>query len=144
MSESEKAKANDLEYLRDFLQKLHAIDPKQFRSVPEMLNVLIEELGLDDVRTVTIDSTDDKLTMEVKTQKIIKTTWLEIELTLQSSESQTNESKEDSPKRMYRIDKIRYTKNTVPWCSLIQNWVLPIAILVFLLILLLIVGCSGN
>lgn len=144
MSESEKAKANDLEYLRDFLQKLHAIDPKQFRSVPEMLNVLIEELGLDDVRTVTIDSTDDKLTMEVKTQKIIKTTWLEIELTLQSSESQTNESKEDSPKRMYRIDKIRCTKNTVPWCSLIQNWVLPIAILVFLLILLLIVGCSGN
>ena len=135
MCESEKAKASDLECLKALVQKLYEIEAKQFQSVSEMLNVLIEELGLDDVRTVTIDSTDDKLTMEVKTQKVIKTTWLEIELTLQSSESQTNESKEDSPKRMYRIDKIRCTKNTVPWCSLIQNWVLPIAILVFLLIM---------
>lgn len=139
MSESEKAKANDLEYLKDFLQKLHAIDPKQFRSVSEMLNVLIEELGLDDVRTVTIDSTDDKLMMEVKTQKVIKTTWLEIELTLQSSESQTNESKEDSPKRMFCINKIHYVKKVIPQNSkldsiislIMQNWVLPIMILVF-------------
>ena len=138
MCESEKAKASDLECLKALVQKLYEIEAKQFQSVSEMLNVLIEELGLDDVRTVTIDSTDDKLTMEVKTQKVIKTTWLEIELTLQSSESQTKE-KEDSPKRMFCINKIHYVKKVIPQNSkldsiislIMQNWVLPIMILVF-------------
>ena len=144
MSESESAKKKGLEYLKDLAQKLYEIGTKSFRSVSDVLNELTEKLGLETVRAVNIDSTNGKLTVVVKTQKATKTTRLEMELTLQSSESQPNENKEDSPKRMYRIDKIRCTKNTVPWCSLIQNWVLPIAILVFLLILLLIVGCSGN
>lgn len=139
MGESENAKANDLEYLRDFLQKLHAIEPKQFRSVSEMLNVLTEELGIDAVRAINIDSTNGKLTVVVKTQKAIRMTRHEMELTLQLSESQPNESKEDSPQKTYRIDKIRYTKCAAPLCSII-----PIILLVFLLILLLIVGCSGN
>lgn len=139
MCESEKAKASDLGCLKALVQKLYEIGIKSFQSVSDVLNELTEELSLEAVRAVNIDPTNGKLTVVVKTQKVIKTTWLEIELTLQSSESQTNESKEDSPKRMYRIDKIRYTKCAAPLCSII-----PIILLVFLLILLLIVGCSGN
>ena len=125
------------------MQKLHEIGTKSFQSVSDVLNELPEELGLEAVRAVTIDSTNGKLKMMVETQKIFKISRIEMKLVFRSSESQPKE-KEDSPQGMYRVGKIRYTKNTVPWCSLIQNWGLPIAILVLLLILLFVVGCSGN
>ena len=130
MSESESTKKKGLEHLKDLAQKLHEIGTKSFQSVSDVLNELTEKLSLETVRAVNIDSTNGKLTVVVKTQKATKTTRLEMELTLQSSESQPKR-KEDSPQGMYRVDKIRYTKNTGPWCSLIQNWVLPIIILVF-------------
>lgn len=139
MSESESAKKKCLGYLKDLAQKLYEIGTKSFQSVSDVLNELTEELSLEAAKAVNIDSTNGKLTVVVKTQKATKTTRLEMELTFLSSESQPNENKEDSPKRMYRIDKIRYTKCAAPLCSII-----PIILLVFLLILLLIVGCSGN
>ena len=139
MSESESAKKEGLGYLKDLAQKLYEIGIKSFQSVSNVLNELTEELSLEAAKAVNIDSTNGKLTVVVKTQKATETTRLEMELTLLSSESQPNENKEDSPKRMYRIDKIRYTKCAAPLFSII-----PIILLVFLLILLLIVGCSGN
>lgn len=134
MCESEKAKASDLECLKALVQKLYEIGIKSFQSVSDVLNELPEELGLKAVRAVTIDSKNGKLTMMVETKKIFKISRIEMKLAFQSSESQSEEKK-DSPQGMYRVGKIRYTKNTVPLCSLIQNWVLPIAILVFLSIL---------
>lgn len=139
MSESESTKKKGLDHLKDLAQKLHEIGTKSFQSVSDVLNELTEKLSLETVRAVNIDSANGQLTMVAET----KNSRLEMELTLQSSESQPK-GKEDSPQGMYRVGKIRYTKNTGPWCSLIQNWVLPIIILVFFCGVPFIGGCSSN
>ena len=136
MSESESAKKKCLGYLKDLAQKLYEIGIKSFQSVSNVLNELTEELSLEAAKAVNIDSTNGKLTVVVKTQKATKTTRLEMELTLQSSESQTNESKEDSPKRMYRIDKIRYTKHTRLQRSILEDLLLHVSVLVIILVIL--------
>lgn len=138
MSGSESTKKKGLEHLKDLVQKLYEIEAKQFQSVSDVLNELTKELGSDDVKAVTIDSTNGKLTVMEETQKIFKISRIEMELTLQSSESQSEEKK-DSSQGMYRVGKISYMKRAEPLCSII-----PIILLVFLLILLLIVGCLGN
>lgn len=134
MSGSESTKKKGLEHLKDLAQKLYEIGTKSFRSVSDVLNELTEKLGLETVRAVNIDSANGQLTMVAETRN----SRLEMELTLQSSESQPK-GKEDSPQGMYRVGKIRYTKCAEPLCSTI-----PILFWIFLLILLLIVGCSGN
>lgn len=135
MSESESAKKEGLGYLKDLAQKLYEIGIKSFQSVSNVLNELTEELSLEAAKAVNIDSTNGKLTVVVKTQKATKTTRLEMELTLQSSESQPK-GKEDSPQGMYRVDKIRYTKHTRLQRSILKDLLLHVIVLVIILVIL--------
>lgn len=135
MCESESTKKKCLGYLKDLAQKLYEIGTKSFQSVSDVLNELTEELSLEAAKAVNIDSTNGKLTVLVKTQKATKTTRLEMELTLQSSESQPK-GKEDSPQGMYRVDKIRYTKHTRLQRSILKDLLLHVIVLVIILVIL--------
>ncbi len=135
MSGSESTKKKGLEHVKDLAQKLYEIGTKSFQSVSDVLNELTEELSLEAAKAVNIDSTNGKLTVVVKTQKATKTTRLEMELTLQSSESQPK-GKEDSPQGMYRVDKIRYTKHTRLQRSILEDLLLHVIVLVIILVIL--------